>query len=154
MIVYLGVFFTTCVILGALTFDFSRLANLKAELQTSADAGAHRGALRMVADQCFDPGFTLLEARNYALMNLAMQGTVTVDAVEMGDWNPATETFTLSCVDAIRVRVSRPSNGLFMSLLGVSPPTLRAEAIGYACPVPSQCPTAAGIGVRRAVLVR
>lgn len=158
MFAYLAIFFTSTVLLGALTFDFARLANLKAELQNSADAAAHAGILRLIQSGC-GSGAAYTNIRNqaqaYALANLAMQGTVTVDTNQVGDWDPGSSSFSPlgSCsgaVDAIRVVVSRQSAGLFMSIAGVSAPRIRAGATGYRCTVAysATCTTARSILVR------
>ncbi len=157
MVLFIGVFFTAAIVLGALTFDFARLANLKAELEIAADAAAHAGASMMVrrgCDDATDHAAILAEAQKYALANRAMQGTVTIVTNEVGRWNPhplgagnfTNRAFCNPSVDATHVEVSRQSNGLFMSLVGVTAPLVRAQAYGYVCPVsappPFQvCPT-------------
>lgn len=141
MFAYLAVFFTSTVLMGALTFDFARLANLKAELQTSADAGAHAGVLRFMQSGCGSgTAYNNIrsQAQSYAVANLAMQATVTVDSNEVGDWNPGAQTFTAlgacsGAVDAVRLVVSVQASGLFMSLAGVTAPRVRARAIAWRC---------------------
>lgn len=139
MVLFVGVFFTSAIVLGALTFDFARLANLKAELRISADAGAHAGMARLIRSGSCNWAAIRSEAQTWALKNQAMQGTVTIVTNQPGDWNPAgSGSFTSlgSCainLDAIRIVVSRPSSGLFMSLVGVTPPTVQAEAIAFRC---------------------
>lgn len=141
MFAYLAIFFTSTVLLGALTFDFARLANLKAELQSSADAAAHAGIQRLVRDGCdnvAEYNNIRSQAQSYAQANLAMQATVTVDSNLVGDWNTGTQSFTQlgacsGAVDAIRVVVSVQSSGLFMAIAGVTAPRVRAGATGYRC---------------------
>lgn len=165
MVLYLAVFFTSAILLGALTFDFARLSNLKAELQNSADAAAHAGVARMIAQGgCNTPGDLVLilnQAIAYALANPAMQGAVTVSATMVGDWIPGSGFVPVGLcaagVDAIRVEVNRPSGGLFMAILGVTAPVVRADAIGWMCPtagLPPNCPSGPGLGSSRPVLVR
>jgi hypothetical protein len=138
MVLFIGVFFTAAIVLGALTFDFARLANLKAELRISADAGAHAGVARLIRSGSCNWNAMRSEAQTWATRNLAMQGSVTIVTNQPGDWNPSgSGSFSGlgSCpgVDALRMVVSRPSSGLFMSLVGVTPPTVQAEAIAYRC---------------------
>lgn len=158
----LGVFFSSTVVLGALTFDFARLANFKAELQNAADAAAHAGVSRM-ARQCviaLDYAEIDLVSRNVAASNQVMYAAPIVESVVIGAWDgAATVTDTGTCqitTDAVRVELSRQTSGLFMALLGVSPPNVRAAAIGYACPqaaCPLPWPSGSGFA-RRPILVR
>jgi hypothetical protein len=135
MVVLTGVLVLATVAIGALTIDFSRLANLKAELQTSADAGAHAGMQRWL-----QPGATATQATDtasaYALANLAMQGTVTLEAVEIGHWDGASFTPAGTPFDAVRVVVSRQSAGLVMTVLGVPSPRVFATAIATSATFP------------------
>lgn len=157
MVLFVGVLFTSAIVMGALTFDFARLANLKAELQISADAAAHAGVSVMVqrgCDDVTDYAAILAEGQKYALANSAMQGTVTIVTNEVGRWNPHplgagnfnNRAFCNPSVDATHVVVSRQANGLFMSLVGVAAPLVRAQSYGYVCPVAApppfpECPT-------------
>ena len=132
VIVMLGIMIVTLVSISAISIDFSRLWSLRNELQTSADAAAHAGAIQLLPPN--NAGTTVAVATSYANVNLAMQGTVTVDSVELGDWDDIGKTFTPAAphTDAVRVVVSRQSSGLIMSILGVLPPRLKARAIGWA----------------------
>jgi len=132
VIVMLGIMIVTLVGISAISIDFSRLWSLRNELQTSADAAAHAGAIQLLPPN--NAGTTVAVATSYANANLAMQGTVTVDSVELGDWDDIGKTFTPAAphTDAVRVVVSRQSSGLIMSVLGVLAPRLKARAIGWA----------------------
>src|SRR5688572_7659001 len=132
VVVMLGIMMVTLVSVSAVSIDFSRLWTLRNELQTSADAAAHAGAIQLVPPN--NAANTVATATAYANANKAMAGTVTVDAVELGDWDDITRTFTPAAphTDAVRVVVSRQSTGLIMGLMGVAAPRLKASAIGWA----------------------
>ena len=134
VVVMLGIMIVALVSVSAISIDFSRLWTLRNELQTSADAAAHAGAIQLVPPNLaanWDP-----VARAYATANKAMAATVTVDSLEVGDWDDLTRTFTPAppavFTDAVRVVVSRQSTGLIMGLMGVNAPRLKARAIGWA----------------------
>ena len=132
VIVMVGIMMVTLVGISAISIDFSRLWALRNELQTSADAGAHAGAVQLAPPN--NAGTVIAAATAYASLNKAMQGTVTVDSVETGDWDDVARVFTpwAAHTDAVRVVVSRQSTGLIMSLLGVAAPRLKARAVGWA----------------------
>jgi hypothetical protein len=135
VIVMVGIMMVTLVGISAVSIDFSRLWALRNELQTSADAAAHAGAIQLQPPN--NAGTTIAVATAYANTNKAMQGPVTVDSVELGDWDDDARSFTsldngATHTDAVRVVVSRQSTGLIMGLLGVSAPRLKARAIGWA----------------------
>jgi hypothetical protein len=132
VVVMLGIMIVALVSVSAISIDFSRLWTLRNELQTSADAAAHAGAIQLSAPN--NAGQTIAAATAYANVNLAMQASVTVDSVELGDWDDAARSFTpgASHTDAVRVVVSRQSTGLIMALMGVAAPRMKARAIGWA----------------------
>jgi hypothetical protein len=131
IVVLLGIMAVTLMSISAISIDFSRLWALRNELQTSADAAAHAGALQLLPPNLAANAIQV--ATSYAAANNAMQGSVTVDSVIEGDWDDASRTFTPGApVDAISVTVSRQSTGLMMSLLGVAQPRIKARAIGWA----------------------
>jgi hypothetical protein len=132
VIVILGIMAMALMSISAISIDFSRLWTLRNELQTSADAAAHAGAIQLVPPN--NAGVWDSAARAQATKNLAMQGTVTVDSVIPGDWDDISRSFTPNAphTDAISVTVSRQSTGLIMSMLGVVQPRLKARAIGWA----------------------
>ena len=132
VVVMLGIMIVALVSVTAIAIDFSRLWTLRNELQTSADAAAHAGAIQLLPPN--NAGTTVAVATAYANANLAMQNTVTVDAVVLGDWDDIGRVFTPAAphTDAVSVVVSRQSSGLIMGLLGVAPPRLKARAIGWA----------------------
>ena len=132
VIVMVGIMMVTLVGISAISIDFSRLWALRNELQTSADAAAHAGAIQLQPPN--NAGTTIAVATAYANTNKAMQGTVTVESVELGRWDDINRVFIPAAphTDAVRVEVSRQSTGLIMSLLGVSPPRIRARAVGWA----------------------
>jgi hypothetical protein len=132
VVVMLGIMMVALVSVSAIAIDFSRLWTLRNELQTSADAAAHAGAIQLLPPN--NAGTTVAVATSYAIVNLAMQNTVTVDEVVLGDWDDIGRVFTPAAphTDAVSVVVSRQSSGLIMGLLGVAPPRLKARAIGWA----------------------
>ena len=132
VVVMLGIMMVALVSVTAVSIDFSRLWTLRNELQTSADAAAHAGAIQLGAP--YVAAHAADSATAYANRNLAMHGAVTVDSVELGDWDDAARTFTAAAptTDAVRVVVSRQSTGLIMGLIGVNAPRIKARAIGWA----------------------
>jgi hypothetical protein len=132
VVVMLGIMIVTLVSVSAIAIDFSRLWALRNELQTSADAAAHAGAIQLNPPN--NAGQTIAVATNYANLNLAMAGTVTVESVVLGRWDDINRVFIPGAAhtDAVSVVVSRPSSGLIMSLLGVAAPVLKARAVGWA----------------------
>jgi hypothetical protein len=117
--------------IAAVSIDFSRMWALRNELQTVADAAAHAGAIQLAPPN--NAGLVDSVTRAWALKNKAMAGTVTVDSVELGDWDNEAKTFTVGAtVDAVNIVVSRQSTGMIMTLMGVAPPRLKARAIGWA----------------------
>jgi hypothetical protein len=132
VIVMVGIMMVTLVSVSAVSIDFSRLWSLRNELQTSADASALAGAIQLLPPN--NAGSTIAVANAYAGFNPAMQGTVTVESVELGDWDDEAKTFTPGApvTDAVRVEVSRQSSGLIMALMGVAAPRLRARATAWA----------------------
>src|SRR5688572_9048204 len=132
VIVLVALMITALVAVSAVSIDMSRLWSLRNELQSSADAGAHAGAVQLLPPN--DAAYTVDSARAYSLRNKAMQGTVTVDSSVLGLWNDVARTFTPGGIptNAISMVVSRPSSGLLMSILGVPPPRLKARAVGWA----------------------
>lgn len=148
IVMIVGMLFIGLVAIGAMSIDMGRLGVLRAELQVSADAGAHAGAVQMLKT----PGNTVAildSARAYAQRNTALQVVPTIDIAEMGVWNPATSTFTpgLPGANAVRVQVSVQSVGLIMEIVGVASPVVHATAIGSTATFPSPPAT-------RPVLVR
>lgn len=132
VVVLVAIMAVALVALTGLAMDFSRLWSLRNELQTSADAAAHAGAVQLSPPN--NAAFAYDSAMAFALRNLAMQDSVTVDLIELGDWDDVGKTFTPNApnTDAVHVVVSRQSTGLVLALLGVPLPRLKAQAIGWA----------------------
>ena len=132
VVVMLGIMIVALVSVSAVSIDFSRLWTLRNELQTAADAGAHAGAVQLNPPN--NAFLTDSVTRVFAAANLAMAGSVTIDSVQLGDWDDALKTFTpgAATTDAVNVVVSRQSTGLIMAILGVNAPRLKARAIGWA----------------------
>ena len=132
VVVLLAIMIVSLMAITAIAVDFSRLFALRNELQTSADAAAHAGAIQLSPPN--NAGLTDPVVRAYAASNLAMQGPVIVDSLELGEWDDAAKTFTpgASVTNAVNVVVARQATGLMMAFLGVPAPRMRARAIGWA----------------------
>ena len=148
VVVLLGIIIVALFSVSAVAIDFSRLWTLRNELQTSADAAAHAGAIQLLPPN--NAGTTVAVATSYANSNKAMAGTVTVDSVLLGDWDDALKTFTAGAAhtDAVNVVVSRQSTGLVMRLMGVTAPRLKARAIGWA-----DAPVSTSVGCLKPIAV-
>ena len=131
MAVLVAVLITALVAASAVSVDTSRLLSFRNELQFSADAGAHAGAIQLMEPN--DPTYTADTAAAYATRYLAMQRRVTVDSVELGGWDDFNHVFTpgLTPYNAVRVVVSQRPGGLLVSHFGVNSPRLRARAVGW-----------------------
>ncbi|HEX6941389.1 MAG TPA: TadG family pilus assembly protein [Gemmatimonadaceae bacterium] len=130
--VLVAVMMTALLAVSAVSIDSSRLHSLRNELQFSADAGAHAGAIQLMEPN--DPLTTAEEvAAAYSKKYLAMQGVVQVDSVELGAWDDFQGTFVpgLTPPNAVRVVVSRRAPGLILSHFGVNSPRVRARAVGW-----------------------
>ena len=129
--VIVAVMMTVLLAVSAVSIDSNRLNSLRNELQFSADAGAHAGAIQLMEPN--DPGTTADVAAAYSMKYLAMQGVVQVDSVELGAWDDFNHSFVpgLMPPNAVRVVVSRRAPGLLMSQFGVNSPRIRARAIGW-----------------------
>ena len=134
IVVMVGIMAVSLMSISAISIDFSRMWTLRNELQTTADAAAHAGAVQLAPPN--NANLTDSIVRAYAGINPAMQGAVTVDSVILGDWDDANKLFipwpTATTVDAVSVTVSRQTTGLMMTMLGVAQPRIRARAIGWA----------------------
>jgi hypothetical protein len=132
VIVMVGIMMVTLVSVSAVSIDFSRLWSLRNELQTTADASALAGAIQLLPPN--NAGTTVAVVNSYANLNPAMQNTVTVESVELGDWDDVLRTFTpgTPVTDAVRVVVSRQSSGLIMALMGIAAPRMQARAVAWA----------------------
>jgi hypothetical protein len=113
------------------SIDVTRLSSLRNELQSSADAGAHAGAIQLIEPN--DPMHSADTATAYASRYLAMQGAVAVDSVELGRWDDDGDVFNpgLTPFNAVRIVVSRQAPGLLVSHFGVSAPRVRARAVTW-----------------------
>jgi len=129
--VLVAVVMTALLAVSAVSIDTSRMLSLRNELQFSADAGAHAGAIQLMEPN--DPSQTAEVAVTYSTRYLAMQGVVQVDSVELGAWDDFTHLFTpgLTPPNAVRVVVSRKAPALVMSHFGVNSPRIRARAVGW-----------------------
>lgn len=129
--VMLAVMMTALVAVSAVSIDASRLLSLRNELQFSADAGAHAGAIQLMEPN--DPTYTADTAAAYSTRYLAMQAVVQVDTVELGGWDDFTGAFNpgLTPFNAVRVVVSRRAPGLIVSHFGVNSPRISARAVAW-----------------------
>lgn len=129
--VMIAVMMTALVAVSAMSIDTSRLLSLRNELQFSADAGAHAGAIQLMEPN--DPTYTADTAAAYSIRYLAMQAVVQVDTVELGGWDDFTGAFHagLTPFNAVRVVVSRRAPGLLVSHFGVNSPRISARAVAW-----------------------
>ena len=129
--VLVAVVMTAMLAVSAVSIDSSRMLSLRNELQFSADAGAHAGAIQLMEPN--DPMSTVDVAVAYSTQYLAMQGVVQVDSVELGHWDDFQHAFVpgLTPPNAVRVVVSRRTPALVMSHFGVNSPRIRARAVGW-----------------------
>src|SRR5687767_12096847 len=68
VVVMLGIMMVALVSVSAISIDFSRLWALRNELQTSADAAAHAGAIQLLPPN--NAANTIATATSYANVNL------------------------------------------------------------------------------------
>lgn len=134
---------------AAFAIDLSRMYAYQSELQRSADAAAHAGAIELLKS-----GFDNADAVASAFANAnAVEGTnPTVDSIEFGIWNPTDTTFTSLCkapcaaataagASAIRVSLSGgPTSPILGQFAGATPsPTgIKASAIAWVTPTVPQ----------------
>jgi Flp pilus assembly protein TadG len=133
------------VLLGFAAFgvDISRMGAYRSELQRSADAGAHAGAIQLTKTR-YDSAAAI--ASSFATANVVFGSAPTVDLVEYGTWNNATATFTWICsgvtcaaatvkaADAVRITVHGSGTNLFAGILGFFGFTISTKAVGWAAP--------------------
>jgi len=136
----------TVVLMGMAAFavDLSQMWAYQSELQRSADAAAHAGAVELIK-----PGFDTADsvATAYANSNPAEGENPTVDSIEYGNWNPVDTTFTSLCkapcnaataagANALRVSLSGgPGSTIFSQFAGSdSPANLKVSAIAWVAP--------------------
>ena len=129
--VLVAVMMTGLIAVSALSLDTSRMLSFRNELQFSADAGAHAGAIQLLEPN--DPTQTEEAAKSYASRYRAMQTVVHVDSVELGGWDDFSHQFNpgLTPYNAVRVVVSQRPSGLLVSHFGVSSPRIRARAVAW-----------------------
>jgi Flp pilus assembly protein TadG len=129
--VLVAVLITALVAVSSVTLDTNRLLSFRNELQFSADAGAHAGAIQLIEPN--DPMFTADTAAAYATRYLAMQHVVRVDSVVLGGWDDFSHVFTpgLTPFNAVRVVVSQRPTGLLVSHFGMNSPRVWARAVGW-----------------------
>ena len=129
--VLLAVMMTALVAVSALSLDTNRLLSFRNELQFSADAGAHAGAIQLIEPN--DPVYSADTAAAYASRYKAMQTVVRVDSVELGGWDDFAHVFHpgLTPFNAVRVVVSQQPTGLLVSHFGVNSPRVKARAVAW-----------------------
>ena len=135
-VVLFGILFTVLMAAGAIAIDFSRIWAMRNELQTAADAAALSGAVQLnkpPKNLYFDVDTA---ARGIASKNLAMGAPTTVDSVVWGQWqdNTTPPHFNPGVVpaNAVQAWVSHSTRGLIMQALGITAPTVHANAIAWA----------------------
>jgi len=127
--------------IGAVVVDFARVELMRNQLQTAADAAALAGAVQLATTNKND---YLLKAKALGQANPLFDSTVAVpdDAVELGNWNPATRTFSpttsLPTADAVRVTLHHQSSYLIGSSIGFAPKQIGAQSVAWAGPSVAQ----------------
>ena len=130
---------------AAFAIDLSRMYAYRSELQRSADAAAHAGAVELSK-----AGYNTADgvATAYANANAVEGENPTVDSIQYGTWDPAGATFAAICTapcglgvaagaNAIRVSLSGgPSAPIFGQFVGqvTSPTSIKVSAIGWSAP--------------------
>lgn len=146
-----GLFFIGLVAAGAMSIDMSRLGILRAELQVSADAGAHAGIVELLQPGPINTGRMLDSARAYAQKNRALGVVPVIDELEVGHWNGGDFIPGGSPTNAVHIQVSVQSVGLIMEIVGVPSPVVHATTISstatFASP-PATCGVPAAAGFR------
>ncbi len=129
--VLVAVLMTALVAVSAVSVDTSRLLSFRNELQFSADAGAHAGAIQLIEPN--DWLYTADTAAAFASRYKAMQTIVHVDSVELGGWDDFAHQFNpgLTPYNAVRIVVSQRPSGLLISHFGVNSPRLKARAVAW-----------------------
>ena len=135
-VVLFGILFTVLMAAGAIAIDFSRIWAMRNELQTAADASALAGAVQLnkpPKNAYFDVDTA---ARGIASLNLAMGAPTTVDSIVWGQWidNSTPPHFNpgITPANAVQAWVSHSTRGLIMQALGITAPTVHANAIAWA----------------------
>lgn len=135
-VVLFGILFTVLMAAGAIAIDFSRIWAMRNELQTAADAAALSGAVQLnkpPKNLFFDVDTA---ARGIASKNLAMGAPTIVDSIVWGQWqdNTTPPHFNPGVVppNAVQAWVSHSTRGLIMQALGITAPTVHANAIAWA----------------------
>jgi hypothetical protein len=132
-VVLFGILFMALMGAAAIAIDFSRIWTMRNELQTAADAAALAGAVQLSTPPGNTPFKVDSVSRRFSAVNKAMGVAPVVNEVTLGLWddiNPFDAAGNPK--NAVRVTVSHPTNGLIMSALGITAPTVRASAIAWA----------------------
>lgn len=131
-VVLFGLLFMVLMGAAAISIDMSRIWTMRNELQTAADAGAIAGAVQLTPPH--NKNRARDSAETVALMNRALYDVVTVDAVELGEWDDDARTFTANVnpPNAVHVVVSHGTNKLIMGALGIAAPRVHARATAWA----------------------
>ncbi len=123
------ILFVTVVMMAfaAMAVDVSRMYAVRSELQRSADAAAHAGALRLIraAYNTADA-----EATTIAGANQVQGASPTVRSIEYGSWDPASSTFTTQCVAPCTAAAAAGATALRVTLTGGSTAPIFAQFVG------------------------
>jgi hypothetical protein len=123
---------TGLMVITAIAVDLSRLFVLRTELQTAADAAALAAAMQLNGDRSRARAFALVGART----NQALAGTVDVDSVRFGVWDPKNRTLgeptSPLSADAAQVIVGRSATYLLGRLISDGPVRVTARATAWA----------------------
>lgn len=121
----------------AVVVDVARMQFMRNEMQTAADAAALAGAVQLVRTPKTD---YLTQAKTFGQANPLLDSTVAIpdSAVQVGNWDPNTRTFTASgdafTSNAVQVTVHHPASYLVAKILGQPVKQIAARSVAWAGP--------------------
>ncbi len=133
-------FLTMLAVMAAFMIDYGYLTAAKSRMQSAADSAVLAAAMRIGNDNTAETREDAkLWARNFSYLNLPEKGDVlSLEEVEFGTWDPNSEIFTPSNIDApnaVRATVRRDGDNarsvstFFMSIFGQEEVGINATAI-------------------------
>jgi hypothetical protein len=138
--------FTVLLFLAMLTIiavvvDFARMQFMRNQLQTASDAAALAGAVQLLRTP---RSAYATQAETFGGDNPLLSTSVVVSDsnVVLGNWNPATRTFTggasITTADAVQVTLHHPSSFIIANVLGWVPKQIAVRSVAWAGPSASQ----------------
>ncbi len=119
----------TVVIMGFAAFavDLSNMYAYQSELQRSADAAAHAGAVELTK-AAYNSADAV--ATTYANSNPVAGQDPTVDSIQYGTWDPDAGAFTTLCDAPCAASTSAAANAIRVALSGGAASSILAQVIG------------------------